>query len=200
MSEKKQLPVENGNYQKVELIAKLFDISVRRVQQLTQDGVLQTTAVKNEAGRTVKRYELGSTVQRYVKYLSDKAYGRNEKTENLEESKLEKEIKIKDARAQRLEIELSELKGEMHRSEDVEAVTNELVYTVRSALLALPGRLAVDTCNAETPSEASDIIRDEVHVILSQLAEHEYDPEVYKRYVREREGWNMDLLEDENGD
>lgn len=197
MSDKKAIPEENGNHQKVDVIAKLFDLSVRRVQQLTQEGVLPTVTVKSsESGRTVKRYELGPTVQRYVKYLSDKAYGRNEKTENLEESKLEKEVKIKDAKAQRLEIELSELKGEMHRSEDVEAVTNELVYTVRAALLALPGRLAVDTCNAASPSEASDIIRDEVYVILSQLAEHEYDPEVYKRYVREREGWNMDLLED----
>lgn len=194
----KQLPEESANYLKVDVVAKLFDLSIRRIQQLTQEGVLPTVAVKTESGRTGRRYELAPTVQRYIKYLSDKAYGRNEKAESLEEGKLEKEIRIKDAKAQRLEIELSELKGEMHRSDDVEAITNEMVYTVRAALLSLPGRLAVDTCNAETPSEASDIIRSEVFAILSQLAEHEYDPEVYQRYVREREGWNMDLLPEDD--
>lgn len=197
MEEKSKIPQENANHQKVDVIARLFDISVRRVQQLTQEGILPTVAVRNESGRKVKRYELIPTVQRYVKYLSDKAYGRNEKTESLEEGKLEKEVRIKDARAQKLEIELSELKGDMHRSEDVEAVTNEMVYTIRAALLSLPGRLAVDTCNAETPAEASDIIREEVYQILTLLAEHEYDPEVYKKYVREREGWNADLAEED---
>lgn len=191
----------NPNYCKVDIIAKLFDLSVRRIQQLTQEGVLPTVAVKNEHGRTAKRYDLAPTVNRYVKYLSNKAYGRNEKTESLENEKLDKEVRIKDARAQKLELELSELKGEMHRSEDVEAVTNELIYTIRSAILSLPGRLAVDTFNAESAAEASDIIRDEANKILTMLAEHEYDPAAYKRFVREREGWNAELQdEEEDGD
>ena len=57
---------------KVDIIANLFGVSVRRIQQLTQDGVISTTATKD--GR---RYELVPTIQRYTKYLSDKAYGKS---------------------------------------------------------------------------------------------------------------------------
>ena len=61
----------SGNYYRTEVIAQLFGVSVRRIQQLTQDGVLQT--VKTSSGR---KYDLIPTIQKYVKYLSDKAYGR----------------------------------------------------------------------------------------------------------------------------
>ncbi|MBQ2361997.1 MAG: hypothetical protein II287_00115, partial [Bacteroidaceae bacterium] len=43
-----------------------------------------------------------------------------------------------------------ELEGKMHRSEDVEAVMTDLVYTIRSMLMALPGRLAVDVVSTKT--------------------------------------------------
>ena len=47
----------------------------------------------------------------------------------------------------------------MHRSEDVEAMTNDLVYTARSMIMALPGRLAMDVVQAGSASEASALIR-----------------------------------------
>lgn len=183
-----------GVHYKADVIAQLFGVTVRRVQQLTQEGIITTVDVKSATGRNVKRYELAPTIKKYIKYLSDKANNRNQKSTDLEDQKLEGEIRIKDARAQKLEMELQELRGEMHRSEDVEAVTNELVYSIRSMLLALPGRLAVDTCNAASPAEASDLIRQECYQILVELSDHQYDPDKYKAYVREREGWSADLL------
>ena len=78
---------------KVEVIAELFCVSVRRIQQLTQDGVISTTETKE--GR---RYDLVPTIQRYVKYLSDKAYGksRSEAEAKLKEQKLKEEIALKE--------------------------------------------------------------------------------------------------------
>ena len=61
---------------------------------------------------------------------------------------------------------------------------------LRSMLVALPGRLAVDVSSAATAAEASDIIRAEVYKILEELAGYKYDPEVYARRVRDREGWS----------
>ena len=61
---------EKGYY-KVDVIANLFGVSVRRIQQLTQEGIIST--VQTSQGR---RYELAPTIQKYVKYLSDKAYGK----------------------------------------------------------------------------------------------------------------------------
>ena len=85
---------------KVDVIANLFGVSVRRVQQLTQEGIISTTEVKR--GR---RYELTPTVQKYIKYLSDKAYG---KAQSETEAKL-KEQKLK------AEIALKESQGELHK-------------------------------------------------------------------------------------
>lgn len=56
---------------RVEVIAKLFGVTVRRIQQLTQEGVLPTT--ETPEGR---RYDLVPTIQKYVKYLSDKPTAR----------------------------------------------------------------------------------------------------------------------------
>ena len=63
-------------------------------------------------------------------------------------------------------------------------------YSIRSMLVALPGRLAVDVSSAASPAEASEIIRAEVYKILEELAGYKYDPEVYARRVRDREGWS----------
>lgn len=85
----------------------------------------------------------------------------------------------------------------MHRSEDVEAVMTDLVYTIRSMLMALPGRLAVDVVSAKTAAEASEVIRAEVYKVLEELAGYKYDPEEYARRVRDREGWS-DLSDGED--
>lgn len=192
---KKNLSVEitDESYCKTVDIAKLFGVSVRRIQQLTQDGVLHTKSVTIN-GRNSKRYYLAETVQEYMKHVSAKAEGKGSK--GLQDRVQENEARIKDAKATKLEMELQELRGEMHRSEDVEAVTNELVYSIRSMILALPGRLAVDTFSSSSAAEASDLIRQECYQILSELSDHQYDPEKYKSYVREREGWRNDLLPD----
>ena len=87
------------------------------------------------------------------------------------------------------EIQLKELKGKMHRSEDVEALTSDLVYTIRSMIIALPGRLAVDVAAVSTAPEASELIRTECFAILEELSNYKYDPEEYARRVRDREGW-----------
>ena len=63
-----------GSFYRTEIIAQLFGVTVRRVQQLTQEGIISTTKIL-EDGKSVRRYDLVPTIQAYVKYLSDKAYG-----------------------------------------------------------------------------------------------------------------------------
>ena len=77
----------------------------------------------------------------------------------------------------------------MHSSEDVEALTTDLVYTIRSLIMALPGRLAVDMAAVKTAPDASVRVEAECHEILEDLAAYKYDPEKYKERVRDREGW-----------
>lgn len=94
-----------GSFYRTEVIAQLFGVSVRRIQQLTQEGIIATTRLLEE-GRTVRRYDLVPTIQAYIKYLSEKAYGRQGRTD--------KEIELREQKMQ-ADIALKESQGELHR-------------------------------------------------------------------------------------
>ncbi|MCB6992907.1 protoporphyrinogen oxidase [bacterium 210820-DFI.6.37] len=196
MSESGQIS-KTGNLYKTEVIAALFDLTPRRVQQLTKDGVLKTTSAK-EGGRRVNRYELVPTIQRYIKFLSEKSKGKNVKNTDSENesAKIEAEARYKQAKAEMVEMDLKELRGELHRAEDVEAIMTNHVYAVRSMLMTLPSRLAVDTANAKTKAEAAELIRKAVNDIMTRLSELAYDETDYKKLARERRGWEQETDEE----
>lgn len=137
----KEKPAETPGYWPTTKMAELFELTARRIQQLTQDGVLKTH--DTPAGR---RYNVGEATKDYIKYLRTqldrKASAQNDK---LETDKLQAEVDIKSAKARVAELQLAELEGTMHRAEDVEAITTDLVFNIRSMLMAMPGRLAVSS-------------------------------------------------------
>lgn len=184
------------NYQKADVIARLFGKTTRRIQQLTQDGILPTE--QTPSGR---RYDLLPTIKRYIQYLEARAEKQQPEsmTQKLE-AKLDAEIKYKKAKADKAKLELDELKGQKHRASDIEKLTNELVFSVRGMLLALPGRVAMDLAAINKPVEVSQYMARHVEALLDELAQHEYDPEVYKQLAREREGWQAEQNDDENDD
>lgn len=184
------------NLQSTDIIAKLFDLDVRRVQQLAKESILPA------ASQRPYKFDLLPTVKAYIRYLRDRANGKEAKTADTvkaEADKLRAEADLKQSKAKIAELQLKELEGKMHRSEDVEALTNDLVYTARSMIMALPGRLAMDVVQAGSANEASALIRTECYKILDELAGYQYDPEAYRRRVRDREGWS-DALADEEAD
>ena len=184
------------NLQSTEIMAKLFELDPRRVQQLAKEGILPA------ASQRPYKFDLLPTVKAYIRYLRDRANGKEAKTADTvkaEADKLRAEADLKQSKAKIAELQLKELEGKMHRSEDVEALTNDLVYTARSMIMALPGRLAMDVVQAGSANEASALIRTECYKILDELACYQYDPEAYRRRVRDREGWS-DALADEEAD
>lgn len=184
------------NYQKADVIARLFGKTTRRIQQLTQDGILPTE--ETPSGR---RYDLLPTIKRYIKYLEERAEKQQPQsvTDKLEK-KLDAEIKYKQAKADKAKLELDELKGTMHRATDIEKLTNELVFAVRSMLLALPGRVAMDLAAIDTAPEVGQYMSRHISLLLDELATHEYNPDLYKQLVREREGWQADNEDDDETD
>ena len=176
------------------MVAKLFNLTVRRIQQLTQDGVLATELVDKK-----RKYDLLLTVQRYIAYLQEKVVkkGENKDDAQNESRKIKADADLRAAKAEIADMELKELRGEMHRSEDVEAMTTDLVFTIRSMMLALPGRLSIDLAKITKPAEISERIKQEIHAILLELSNYQYDADAYKKRVRDRQGWG-DLLKDED--
>ena len=167
-------------------LADLFGFDgTRRIEQLKSDGV-----IRGEGKPT--RYNLAEAVKMYVEFLSDKAYGRDKKEADaqLETEKLTAEKRIKMAKAEMAELELKEMRGELHRASDVEAITTDHVLYLRSMLMALPGKLAVDVAAMNSAPECADRIKQEIYIVLNSCASYRYDPDEYKKRVRERQGWN----------
>lgn len=185
---------ENQNLQGAAVIAKIFGVSTRRIEQLKAEGI-----IKGQGKPT--KYDLLPTIQAYIKYLSDKANGREkkEKDAQLETDKLDAEKRIKAAKAEVAEMELAELQGKLHRAEDVEAITTDHVLFLRSMLMAMPGKLAVDLAGDHTAAEQAEVVKREVYHILDQLAGYRYDPDEYKKRVKERQGWDNPERDEPDG-
>lgn len=165
-------------------LALVLGITARRVQQLAQDGVISTVSKG--------KYLLAQAVQSYIDYRTcEKPLGK------AEDEKLNAEVKMKKAKAVMLELEAKELQGKMHRSEDVADMTSDLIYTMRGALIALPGRLAPEVAESKTAAEAADIIRNEVFQVMEGLADYKYDPKKYEERVRERNKWDLEEWDDD---
>lgn len=154
--EKQQQAPRSGGpqYVKVEIIAQFFGVSVRRVQQLTQEGIIKTDATPE--GR---RYNLVETLKTYIQYLSDKAYGKakSEKEAELREQKLEAEIALKDSQA-----ELHKMKREIAAGKyiDVEEVSldyQKFFVVFKKFALSIPARLVSMVSDKIEPIEARKV-------------------------------------------
>ena len=156
-NEKEAAAVTSGGAQfvKVEVIGQLFGVSVRRVQQLTQEGVIRTVEVPGQG----RRYELVPTIKTYIQYLSDKAYGK---------SKSEKEAELKEQKLQ-AEIALKESQGEMHRmrreiaagkyldADEVALDYQKFFVVFKRFALSIPARLVSMISDQVAPLEARKI-------------------------------------------
>lgn len=147
-------------------------------------------------------FDLLATMRAYTAMLEERLNTAEEKKADnaAEKEKQEAEISIKKAKAIITGLEAKELQGKMHRSEDVAAMTEDLIYNIRSMLLALPGRLAVDVASTQDPAEAAEIIRREVYKVMEELSNYKYDPKKYEERVRERRSWDVesgDIHDDE---
>lgn len=129
----------SGGYYKTEVIAQLFGVTVRRVQQLTQDGVIAT--VSTPEGR---RYELAPTIQRYVKYLSDKAYGksRSEAEAKLKEQKLRADVALKESQGELHKLRTKIAAGEYISIEEVKIDYSRFFVSFKKFALSIPSRVA----------------------------------------------------------
>lgn len=160
------------------------------IGQLTAQGILNKDATTYGG-----MYDLRSNMRAYCEMLEARSKKVDSEVAQVETDKSKAEMQLKQAKAAIAIMEANELKGKMHRSEDVAALTEDLVFAIRNMLVALPGRLAVDVSHAEDAAHAAIIIRHEVNQVMEELAKYEYDPKRYEERVRERQSW--DALHDE---
>lgn len=170
-------------------VAELIGKDARTLQNLAKQGVLTYEKIGGHY-----QFDLYTVIKEYCDHLTKL---KKKKISSTEEEKMAEDVRWKRAKADIAELELQELKGMLHSAEDVEDMTTDLVLVIRSSFLALPGKISSELAELETASEISERLKAEIFDILKDLSNYRYDPEEYRKRVRERRGWNRDEQEDE---
>lgn len=148
-----------ANAQPIGVIARLLDLSERRVQQLSREGVIP----KAERGQ----YDLVGAVRGYVVYLRDQAVRAQAGAPDFA---VERARLIK-ARADLAEMEAHGRRGDLLPAPSVEAAWTAVLARLRSRLLVLPDRLAPLCFEETTIAGVRDQIRGAVREALEELAQ-----------------------------
>ena len=156
--------------QPIGVIAKLLDLSERRVQQLSREGVIP----KAERGQ----YDLIGSVRGYVRYLRDQA----QKAQAGAPDYAAERARFIRARADLAEMEAEEKRRSLIAADQIEAAWIAVLALLRTRLLALPDRLAPQAFEQSTVGDTRNLIRAAIREVLDDLAqpdiEFETDPEI----------------------
>lgn len=151
--------------QSIAVIAKLLDLSERRVQQLSREGVIPKA--------TRGQYDLVGAVQGYVRYLRDQAV----KAQAGAPDYASERARFIRARADLAEMEAEEKRGALIAAEDAEGAWIAVLALLRTRLLALPDRLAPRLHADASPAGVRDRMRAALREALEELAETDVRPD-----------------------
>lgn len=154
-------------------ISKIFGVTTARIRQLAKEKAV----VRVGHGK----YDLAKSFQAYIKYLESK------KNEVLD--KAEEEAKWTRARREKTELQVQVMKGELHRSEDVERVLNNMLGNFRGKLLAFPPKMAARVAGKTDLTEIRDILKSGINEAMTELIE--YDPKDF---------YSDDVVQDDDDD
>ena len=143
----------------VNVIAKLLDLSIRRVYQLTNEGVIP----KAEKGR----YELVPAVQGYIRYLRDRAIGADALPD---ESARASRARLLKAQAEAQEMENAKVRGELLPREPLEQAIGAVFGVVRNRILAIDKKLPMRVLGCNSLPEIQAISSEMHNEALNELA------------------------------
>ena len=141
----------------VTTIAKLLDLTDRRVQQLANDGVIP----RAERGR----YDLIATVQGYVRFLRERAFGAVANTDSHTEK-----TRLTAAQANIAEMTEMEMRGELVRAGDVRREIYTASRQIRNTMLTMPDRIASKLVTVDDGLVIHEMLEAEVTVMLEDVA------------------------------
>lgn len=167
------------------VLANELGITDRQVRNLASSGVFKT-ASKDEKNRY--RFDLEASIADYKAFID--ATDDSNVDWNVERAK--EDARMKRIKADMLQLELDEMRGSYHRSEFVKDAIDELVFAVRSHMLALPGKLGPAVASIDEVALCVDAIKRECNAVLEDLARYEYRPEYYRERLREAGGMAVD--------
>ena len=145
-------------------ISEILGLSPRRVQQLTLEGAL----VKVAHGK----YDLRRSIKQYIESMTEKASPNDDELDGGREMALWTR-----AKREKTELEVKIIKGELHRSADVERVMNDMLGAFRARLLSLPSKMAPQVLGKTEIPVIKEQLKEAVFEAMNELAN--YDPLVF---------------------
>ena len=135
-----------------------------RVRQLAGEGIF----IRASKGR----YLLFESLQNYIKTLKVQKDVQSAEAENDVDYKTER-AKLEQVKRIQAELKLALMKGELHKSNDVERIMTDMLARIRSRFLQMPSKMAPLLAEKEA-GEIKKMLSNEVRDILEELKE--YDP------------------------
>ena len=150
-------------------IAKLFGLTVRSIQNLSADGIIETEKAKGG-----KRYNLEDTVKRYIAHLSNKAHGRLESKneEELRAQKLKAEIRLKESQGELHALKTDIVTGKYIPVEEVKSDYERFFITFKNFVMGIPAKVTVEISGVVEPAEVRRIekkLSEEMAEILREI-------------------------------
>lgn len=140
-------------------ISKILGFTTARIRQLENDGAL----VKISHGK----FDLAASIQRYVEYIREQEISDEELDLNRERTLLTR------ANREKVELELQIMRGELHRSDDVKRVMNDMLSAFRARCISIPSKAAPRLISQTEIPVIQDIIKKEVYEALAELSEYD---------------------------
>nr|BDD46852.1 hypothetical protein 17 [bacterium] len=147
----------------VSTIAKLFNLTERRVQQLAKEGVIP----KANKGK----YELVPCVQGYIHYLQERALGKDAAPQDTYTER----ARLLKAQADKTELEVGTLKGNLIPIEQAETTWQGFVTACRARLLSIPAKSAHQIITLKEVKEIERFLKRNITEALAELAAYEPD-------------------------
>jgi len=145
-----------------DVLAKLFGVTCRYVNQLAKEGVLER--------RAPGRWPLEPNISKYIEFLRT---GKTDK-EGQEAKSIywEERAKHEAAKREMAELQLAKLKNQMHDATTVELVMTDMLTTFKNRLLALPQKVSPKVIGLKSIAEVNDVLASEINEALTELSDY----------------------------
>lgn len=135
-------------------LAAIVDLTPRRLQQLRGEGM---------PSRGRGKWPLMDCLRWYIRYLRDK--------NDVGPALVDEKLRTERLKADKLEVEIKQLKGELIAIETVAQEVLEIMVTLRGEFLGLPGRLAMQLSKIDKAAECKRVLADEIRLTLNRSSE-----------------------------
>lgn len=134
-------------------VAKLLGKTTRRIQQLTQDGVLETEV---PPGGGARKYKTCETIQRYIAHIEQKAQetAAASSTAELNLRKLEAEVELKESQGQLHKLKTAIAEGKYIKAEEATRDLADFMAMFKKFAMNIPPRAVKSIAGYADPQTA----------------------------------------------